>query len=56
MRVNSVHLRRITDDSFIIQPRLSDTCQAKSMDDIVLDISKQLLKYLPSTMSKEQGV
>jgi len=54
MRANSVRFKRITDDSFIIQPRLSYTSQAKSTDDIVLDIAKQLLKGLPSTMTNEK--
>ena len=46
---------KIIDTILGIQPRLSDSGQAKSTDDIVLDIAKYLLQELPATMTQEQG-
>ena len=46
---------KIIDTILSIQPKLSDSGQAKSTDDIVLDIAKQLLKELPAIMTQEQG-
>ncbi len=46
---------KILEAVLIIQPRLSDSSQEKSTDDIVLDIAKALLKDLPINMNKDVG-
>jgi len=46
---------KILEAVLTIQPRLSDSSQEKSTDDIVLDIAKALLKDLPMNLNKEVG-
>jgi dynein heavy chain len=46
---------KILESVLSIQPRLSDSAQEKSTDDIVLDIAKALLKDLPLNLNKEAG-
>jgi dynein heavy chain, axonemal len=46
---------KILDAVLSIQPRVSDSSQEKSTDDIVIDIAKALLKDLPVNMNKDLG-